>query len=155
MGGFHVRARGSKVFRQMNPVPPPTESPQHSQARPPAGGLSKNRRAEYWRRNLRLLSVLLAIWAAVSFGCGVLLHNWLDQWKLLGSGFPLGFWFAQQGSGCPSRPPRRAWCPSMQSCAAGCPRAPCAARRSTPGASVQLARAPVTARAPPQINRDQ
>jgi putative solute:sodium symporter small subunit len=82
----------------MNPIPPPTESPQHSQARPPAGGLSKNRRAEYWRRNLRLLSALLTIWAMVSFGCGILLHHWLDQWKLAGSGFPLGFWFAQQGS---------------------------------------------------------
>ncbi|MDP6850404.1 MAG: DUF4212 domain-containing protein [Planctomycetota bacterium] len=60
--------------------------------------MSKNRRAEYWRRNLRLLSALLTIWAMVSFGCGILLHHWLDQWKLAGSGFPLGFWFAQQGS---------------------------------------------------------
>jgi len=41
---------------------------------------------------------LLLIWAVVSFGCGILLHDWLDQWQLLDSGFPLGFWFAQQGS---------------------------------------------------------
>jgi putative solute:sodium symporter small subunit len=27
-----------------------------------------------------------------------LLHRWLDQWQVPGSGFPLGFWFAQQGS---------------------------------------------------------
>jgi putative solute:sodium symporter small subunit len=40
----------------------------------------------------------LAIWASVSFGCGILLHRWLDQWQVPGSGFPLGFWFAQQGS---------------------------------------------------------
>lgn len=86
-----------------NPTPPqaPTRSvggAQHSKSRPPAGGLAPERRAEYWRRNLRLLGGLLVIWAAVSFGCGILLHEWLDQWRLAGSGFPLGFWFAQQGS---------------------------------------------------------
>lgn len=52
----------------------------------------------YWRANLRLLAFLLCIWAFVSFGCGIVLRPWLDQWKLPGTGFPLGFWFAQQGS---------------------------------------------------------
>jgi putative solute:sodium symporter small subunit len=52
----------------------------------------------YWRRNIRLVLSLLAVWAFVSFGCGILLHDWLDQWKILGTGFPVGFWFAQQGS---------------------------------------------------------
>ncbi len=75
---------------------PPT--PRHSLDRPPAGGLTPERQAQYWARNLRLLAVHLAIWAASSFGCGILLKPWLDQWKLAGSGFPLGFWFAQQGS---------------------------------------------------------
>jgi putative solute:sodium symporter small subunit len=53
---------------------------------------------DYWRRNIRLVLSLLAVWAFVSFGCGILLHDWLDQWKILGTGFPVGFWFAQQGS---------------------------------------------------------
>jgi putative solute:sodium symporter small subunit len=50
----------------------------------------------HWRRNLRLMAGLLAVWAFVSLGCGVLLADWLNQWSL--GGFPLGFWFAQQGS---------------------------------------------------------
>ena len=29
--------------------------------------------------------------AFVSFGCGILLSPWLDQWTLPGTGFPLGF----------------------------------------------------------------
>ena len=32
------------------------------------------------------------------FGCGILLRETLDQFTLPGTGFPLGFWFAQQGS---------------------------------------------------------
>ena len=32
---------------------------------------NKNRQ-QYWRRNLLYLGVLLAIWFAVSFGCGIL-----------------------------------------------------------------------------------
>lgn len=74
------------------------ERPRHSLDRPPAGGLTPERRAEYWTRNVRLLTGLLLVWAAVSYGAGILLHRWLDQWMLPGSGFPLGFWFAQQGS---------------------------------------------------------
>lgn len=52
----------------------------------------------YWRANLRIMAVLLLIWAGVSFGCGVLLADWLNQFRLPLTGFPLGFWFAQQGS---------------------------------------------------------
>lgn len=50
----------------------------------------------YWRSNLRLLGVLLAIWFCVSFGLGILLVVPLNAFKL--GGFPLGFWFAQQGA---------------------------------------------------------
>ena len=50
----------------------------------------------YWRKNLRIMSVLLAIWAMVGLGCGVLFADTLNQFRL--GGFPLGFWFAQQGS---------------------------------------------------------
>ncbi|TIX51742.1 DUF4212 domain-containing protein [Alteraurantiacibacter aquimixticola] len=50
----------------------------------------------YWAANLKLLGVLMAIWFVVSFGAGILLRDWLDQFML--GGYPLGFWFAQQGS---------------------------------------------------------
>ncbi|MCB0243150.1 MAG: DUF4212 domain-containing protein [Anaerolineae bacterium] len=52
--------------------------------------------AAYWRANLRLMASLLVVWFVVSFGCGVLLADWLDQFRLFG--FKLGFFFAQQGS---------------------------------------------------------
>lgn len=50
----------------------------------------------YWRANLRLVGVLLGIWALVSYGAGILFRDWLDQWAI--GGFKLGFWFAQQGA---------------------------------------------------------
>lgn len=53
-------------------------------------------RKAYWSANLKLLGKLLAIWFIVSFGCGIILADWLNQFSFFG--FPLGFWFAQQGS---------------------------------------------------------
>jgi putative solute:sodium symporter small subunit len=50
----------------------------------------------YWRANLRLTIVLLAIWFAVSFGAGILFRDALDAYSI--GGAPLGFWFAQQGA---------------------------------------------------------
>ncbi len=50
----------------------------------------------YWRENLRLLFSLMAIWFVCSFGCGILFRDFLDQFSI--GGYPLGFWFAQQGS---------------------------------------------------------
>lgn len=50
----------------------------------------------YWTRNLRLMAVLLFVWAVAGLGCGVLFADVLNRWYL--GGFPLGFWFAQQGS---------------------------------------------------------
>ncbi len=52
----------------------------------------------YWRRNLRYLGGLLAIWALASFGAGIVFADALDTIRIPGTGFPLGFWFAQQGS---------------------------------------------------------
>jgi len=58
----------------------------------------RSRRAEYWRRNIRYLAGLLALWFIASFGFGILLAGPLDAWTIPGTGFPVGFWFAQQGS---------------------------------------------------------
>lgn len=63
---------------------------------PPPSGEDQSWRVEYWRRNLRLMVVLLTIWAVVSFGFGILLVEPLNNFVI--GGFPLGFWFAQQGS---------------------------------------------------------
>ena len=50
----------------------------------------------YWRDNIRLLYSLLLVWFACSFGAGILFRDFLDQFMI--GGYPLGFWFAQQGS---------------------------------------------------------
>jgi putative solute:sodium symporter small subunit len=58
--------------------------------------MSRERKQAYWVRNLKLLTSLLTVWFVVSFGFGILLADWLDQFRVFG--FKLGFWFAQQGS---------------------------------------------------------
>ena len=50
----------------------------------------------YWKANLRLILWSLVIWAAVSFGFGILLRPMLAGIPV--GGTDLGFWFAQQGS---------------------------------------------------------
>ncbi|MEO9599640.1 DUF4212 domain-containing protein [Parasphingorhabdus sp.] len=50
----------------------------------------------YWSANIRLLWTLMSIWFVVSFGAGILFRDFLDQFAI--GGYPLGFWFAQQGS---------------------------------------------------------
>ena len=50
----------------------------------------------YWRKNLQTLFILLFVWFVVSFGCGILFVDQLNQFRL--GGYKLGFWFAQQGS---------------------------------------------------------
>lgn len=50
----------------------------------------------YWKENLKYLIILLSIWFVVSFGCGILFREALNEIRL--GGFKLGFWFAQQGS---------------------------------------------------------
>lgn len=52
----------------------------------------------YWRKNITITIGLLIIWAATGLGCGILLADWFNQYKLPGTSFPLGFWFAHQGS---------------------------------------------------------
>jgi putative solute:sodium symporter small subunit len=58
--------------------------------------LNEQQAKEYWRRNLSLMIKLLVIWFVVSYGCGILLVDVLNQIQI--GGYKLGFWFAQQGS---------------------------------------------------------
>ncbi len=55
-----------------------------------------NQMQAYWRKNLRYMVILLSIWALVSYVFGILLVVPLNSIRI--GGFPLGFWFAQQGS---------------------------------------------------------
>ncbi len=55
-----------------------------------------NSAAEYWKANLRLMTILLVIWFVVSYLFGIILVEPLNAIKI--GGYKLGFWFAQQGS---------------------------------------------------------
>jgi putative solute:sodium symporter small subunit len=59
---------------------------------------TSSRAAEYWRRNLRYLVMLLGIWLLVSFGFAIIWADTLNAVRIPGTGFRLGFWFAQQGA---------------------------------------------------------
>ena len=73
----------------------PPERTKPSRSRSPAA-------QAYWRANLRLIGVLLSIWAIVSIVLSILLVEQLNRIpidKILpGFQLPFGFWFAQQGS---------------------------------------------------------
>jgi putative solute:sodium symporter small subunit len=51
---------------------------------------------KYWKRNIRILAILLSVWAFVSFGLSIIFADALDTIQF--AGFKLGFWMAQQGS---------------------------------------------------------
>jgi putative solute:sodium symporter small subunit len=50
----------------------------------------------YWSANIKLISILLVIWALVSYVFGILLAPALNNIYI--GQLPAGFWFAQQGS---------------------------------------------------------
>lgn len=58
--------------------------------------MSDKSREEYWRRNIRLVTICLIVWFIVSFGFGIILVKPLNAISI--GGYKLGFWFAQQGS---------------------------------------------------------
>lgn len=58
--------------------------------------MSDNHARAYWKANVRLLCSLLGIWFFISYVCGILLADVLDNVRF--GGFKLGFWIAQQGS---------------------------------------------------------
>ena len=57
---------------------------------------NKNSDQAYWQATLGLLTKVLIIWFLVSFGAGIMFSDWLNGFKL--GGYPVGLWFAQQGS---------------------------------------------------------
>ena len=60
--------------------------------------MEENHPRAHWRACLKLTLSLLAVWFVVSFGCGILLRDWLDiNFPNIGNA-PFGFWMAQQGS---------------------------------------------------------
>ncbi|GAL14117.1 sodium:solute symporter associated protein [Vibrio astriarenae] len=57
---------------------------------------SQERAKAYWDKNVKLMISLMVVWFVVSFGCGILFVDALNQFQI--GGYKLGFWFAQQGS---------------------------------------------------------
>jgi putative solute:sodium symporter small subunit len=55
----------------------------------------ENRKA-YWKANVRLMVTLLTVWFVISYLCGIVFVEELNNIRL--GGYKLGFWFAQQGS---------------------------------------------------------
>jgi putative solute:sodium symporter small subunit len=58
--------------------------------------MDKKKLKKYWRTNLLYLFILLILWFGISFGCGILFIEDLNEIRM--EGFTLGFWFAQQGA---------------------------------------------------------
>lgn len=55
-----------------------------------------NQAQAYWSATLRLIGAVMFVWFIVSYGAGILFAPALNSISL--GGYPLGFWFAQQGS---------------------------------------------------------
>lgn len=53
-------------------------------------------RKEYWKKNIRIVLILLGIWFLVSYVFGIFFVDALNSISI--GGAKLGFWFAQQGS---------------------------------------------------------
>lgn len=51
---------------------------------------------QYWHSNLRVVFLLLSVWFLVGYVLSIFLVEPLNRVHV--AGFPLGFWFAQQGS---------------------------------------------------------
>ncbi len=61
-----------------------------------ATGRRDQRPEGYWRANLRLQLGLLAIWAVAGYVLSIFLAEPLNEFTVYG--FPIAFWFAQQGA---------------------------------------------------------
>jgi putative solute:sodium symporter small subunit len=69
------------------------EFPLHQRTRPMN---ESQQTVSYWRSNLKLVIVLLLIWAVTGFGLSVFSIEAMNHFKIGEVGF--GFWMAQQGS---------------------------------------------------------
>ena len=56
----------------------------------------QSRRDSYWKANVRLIGILLTIWAVVSLGAAILFAGPLYSLRM--GNLPLSFWFGQQGA---------------------------------------------------------
>jgi putative solute:sodium symporter small subunit len=65
-------------------------------ARRASGELTEKQKEEYWQYNVKLTTILLAIWFVVTFLISGIWAGWLNQYTVLG--FPLGYYMAAQGS---------------------------------------------------------
>ena len=57
---------------------------------------NRENRNAYWKANVRLMVTLLTVWFVISYLCGIVFVEELNNIRL--GGYKLGFWFAQQGS---------------------------------------------------------
>jgi putative solute:sodium symporter small subunit len=77
-----------------------TKTPKPATSKGGGGGKKQQWTSEkakaYWRRNLRLIGVLLTIWFVVSYVFGILFAELLYNVKI--GQIPASFWFAQQGA---------------------------------------------------------
>jgi putative solute:sodium symporter small subunit len=64
--------------------------------RAPGGELTQQQKEEYWRYNVKLTTILLAIWFVVTFLISGLWASYLNHITIIG--FPLGYYMAAQGS---------------------------------------------------------
>jgi putative solute:sodium symporter small subunit len=60
------------------------------------GELTEQQKQEYWRYNVKLTTILLAIWFVVTFLISGLWASALNHITIIG--FPLGYYMAAQGS---------------------------------------------------------
>jgi putative solute:sodium symporter small subunit len=58
--------------------------------------LTEKQKDDYWRYNVKLTTILLAIWFVVTYLISGLWASWLNQYSVLG--FPMGYYMAAQGS---------------------------------------------------------
>lgn len=91
---MRVRYR-TKYVGQPGGKPMGDGSPGRPTRDPNGSGVSERSRG-YWRANLRVKVPLLVIWAIFGYVLAILLAEPLNNINF--GGFPLGFWFAQQGA---------------------------------------------------------
>jgi putative solute:sodium symporter small subunit len=60
------------------------------------GLMNRERQVAYWRASLANIAAILGAWVVVSCVLPVFLADLLDEVRI--AGFPLGFWFGQQGA---------------------------------------------------------